>query len=309
MIRVSNATKYYGEHLAVDEISFAVERNEIVGLLGPNAAGKTTTLRMVTGYLVPTSGDVWVADHNTITDPLEARRAIGYLPELAPLYTDMTVRQFLSYVGQLRGLDRRESESRAAEVAGMCALDEYADVIVGKLSKGYRQRVGLAQAIVHDPEVLVLDEPTVGIDPIQVAETRSLIRDLGRGRAILLSTHILPEVSLICDRVVVIHQGRVVAQERIQDLSAALQGRSCLRLTVTGPAQAVTDRLLTIPGVNNVTYEAPAHTVEYANGSEPQSEIARIVVEEGWTLRSLESVTMSLEETFLKLTTEAEGTR
>ena len=215
MIRIQNVTKYYGARLAVDDISFNVEKGEIVGFLGPNAAGKTTTMRIITGFLMPTQGDVWIADYKMATHSLDGRRLIGYLPELVPLYTDMTTRAYLEFAARLRGLDKSKTRSSVDKVVQQCGLEEYIDVILGKLSKGFKQRVGLAQAIIHDPEVLILDEPTIGIDPIQVAQTRQLIRQLGRDRTILLSTHILPEVSMICERVIIIHEGRIVAQDRI----------------------------------------------------------------------------------------------
>ncbi len=306
MIRIKDLTKYYGKRLAVDDISFNVEKGEIVGFLGPNAAGKTTTMRMITGYLMPTAGDVWIADYNMATQSLEGRRLIGYMPEVVPLYTDMTTRAYLSYVARLRGLDKKKTLDRIDEVVEVCALEEYIDVILGKLSKGFRQRVGLAQAIIHDPEVLILDEPTIGIDPIQVAQTRHLIEELGRDRTILLSTHILPEVSMICERVIIIHEGRIVAEDRIENLSMILKGGSRIRLKVQGPADEVTRRLERIESLKDVAYKEPFHILEFPADEEPQAEITEAVVQSGWTLLSMESIEMSLEEIFLQLTTEEE---
>ena len=197
MIKVESLSKTYGERLAVDDISFKIEQGEIVGFLGPNGAGKPTTMRAITGYLIPTEGEVWVAECNMRKDPLQARQHIGYLPETIPLYTDMTTRDYLSFAAKLRGLGSKAAQHGIDEVVNVCQLEEYLDVLTGKLSKGFRQRVGLAQAIIHDPEVLILDEPTVGIDPLQVVQTKEMIKELGRKRTILLSTHILPEVSLI----------------------------------------------------------------------------------------------------------------
>jgi ABC-2 type transport system ATP-binding protein len=303
MIRSLNLTKDFGGRRAVDNISFTVDKGEVVGFLGPNAAGKTTTMRLLTGFLMPTSGDVWIADHNMATQRRQGQRRIGYLPELVPLYADMRTRAYLAFTARLRGLARREALASAEAVIERCGLQAYADAILGKLSKGYRQRVGLAQAIVHDPDVLILDEPTSGIDPIQVVQTRSLVRDLGKDRTILLSTHVLPEVAAICDRVIIIHQGRILADDRVENLSTSLRGGR-LRLSVQGPAEAITARLLRIEAVRGVTYAAPYHLVEFPPEREPQAMITRAVVEEGWTLLSMEMVGMSLEEIFLELTAE-----
>lgn len=309
MIRIENLTKYYGSRLAVDDIGFSVEKGEIVGFLGPNGAGKTTTMRMITGYLTPTSGDVWIGDHNMATASLEARRLIGYLPELAPLYTDMTTRSYLEFSARIRGMDRAAARSRVDEVVGLCALEEYVDVLLRKLSKGFKQRVGLAQAIVHDPPVLVLDEPTVGIDPIQVAQTRRLIEELGKDRTILLSTHILPEVSMICERVIIINDGRIVAQDRIENLSGLLKGGKRLRLQMRGPAEEVSEGLRRIEGIRAVEYASPHHIVEYGIDQEPQSAITDLTRLKGWTLLSMESAEMSLEDIFLQLTVQEEQER
>ena len=243
MIRIQNVTKYYGARLAVDDISFDVGKGETVGFLGPNAAGKTTTMRIIAGYLIPTRGDVWIADYNMASHSLDGRRLIGYLPEMVPLYTDMTTRAYLEYAARLRGLIRRRARSRVDEVVAQCGLEEYIGTTLGKLSKGFKQRVGLAQAIIHDPEVLILDEPTVGIDPIQVAQTRQLIRQLGRDRTILLSTHILPEISMICERVIIIHEGKIVARDSIENLSAILRGGNRIHLKIQGNTAKVTERL------------------------------------------------------------------
>jgi len=306
VIRIQNLTKYYGKRLAVDDISFNVDKGEIVGFLGPNAAGKTTTMRIITGYLMPTRGDVWVADYNMANNSLDGRRLIGYMPEIVPLYTDMTTRSYLDFVARLRGLDRKRTKSRIDEVVEICSLEEYIDVFLGKLSKGFRQRVGLAQAIIHDPEVLILDEPTIGIDPIQVAQTRRLIKELGKEHTILLSTHILPEASMICERVIIIHEGRIVAEDRIENLSTVVKGGNRIRLKVQGPAEKVTDRLRQINSIREVAYEKPFHIVEFPADQEPQAKITEAMVQSRWTLLSMESVEMSLEEIFLQLTTEEE---
>ena len=262
---------------------------------------------MITGYLMPTRGDVWIAEHNMASHSLDGRRLIGYLPELVPLYTDMTTRAYLEFAARLRGLDKTMTRSRVDMVVEQCGLEEYIDVILGKLSKGFKQRVGLAQAIIHDPEVLILDEPTIGIDPIQIAQTRQLIRQLGRDRTILLSTHVLPEVSMICERVIIIHEGKIVAQDRIENLSALLKGDSRIRLKVQGPAEKVTDRLGQIDSIQSVTYDNPFHIVKFPADREPRAEIMEAMVQNGWTLLAMESVEMSLEDIFLQLTTKEEA--
>ena len=306
MIKVESLSKTYGERLAVDNISFDIKKGEIVGFLGPNGAGKTTTMRAITGYLIPTEGEVWVAECNMRKDPLQARQHIGYLPETIPLYTDMTTRDYLSFAAKLRGLDSKATQRGIDEVVDVCQLEEYLDVLTGKLSKGFRQRVGLAQAIIHDPEVLILDEPTVGIDPLQVVQTKEMIKELGRKRTILLSTHILPEVNLICERVIIINHGRIVAEDSIENLSKVLNAKHQLRLRIDGPTDKVTERLSKLETLLNVTYQEPYHLLEFEEGKQPQSKINQVLAKEGWNLFSMEEMEMSLEEIFVKLTKEAE---
>jgi len=306
VIRVENLTKYYGKRLAVDNISFNVAKGEVVGFLGPNGAGKTTTMRILTGFLAPTQGEVWVADYDMNKHSLEARQHIGYFPEAVPLYSDMTVRSYLDFSAKLRGLDKNRIKTRIEEVVDVCHLEEYVDVLIGKLSKGFRQRVGVAQAIIHEPEVLILDEPTIGIDPIQVAMTRRLIKELGKKRTILLSSHILPEVSMTCERVIIINEGKIVAEDRIENLSTLVSGSKRIRLEVEGPAEMVTQRLRQIKGVLRVSYEDSRYIVECAAGQDPRGKIMETIVQSGWSLLSMEYIGMSLEDIFLKLTTEEE---
>ena len=307
MIRVENLTKYYGKRLAVDNISFNVERGEVVGFLGPNAAGKTTTMRILTGFLAPTRGDVWVAGYDMSQHSLEARQHIGYFPEAMPLYTDMTVRSYLDFSSRLRGLDKNRIKNRIEEVVNICHLEEYVDVLIGKLSKGFRQRVGVAQAIIHEPEVLILDEPTIGIDPIQVAMTRQLIKELGKERTVLLSTHILPEVSMTCERVIIIHEGKIVAKDSIENLSSIIKGSKRIRLEVKGATEKVSKRLRQIAGVRKVTLDGSRHIVECSPDQDPRPQIMEAIVKGGWTLLGMESLEMSLEDIFLELTTEESG--
>ncbi|MDD4875598.1 MAG: ATP-binding cassette domain-containing protein [Dehalococcoidales bacterium] len=306
MIRVENLTKYYGKRLAVDNISFNVEKGEIVGLLGPNAAGKTTTMRMITGFLAPSQGNIWVSDYDIRNHSLEARQLIGYLPEAVPLYTDMTVTSYLDFLARIRKVDKNTIKSRIEEVINICHLEEYANSIIGKLSKGYRQRVGVAQAIIHKPKVLILDEPTIGIDPLQVAMTRQLIRELGKESTVILSTHILPEVSMLCERVIIINEGKIIAEDRIEHLSSLISGSKRIRLEVEGPSKEVTDRLSRIKGILKVSYENHHYIIECPPQQDPRAKIMETMVQNGWTLLSLESIDMSLEDIFLKLTTEEE---
>ncbi len=307
MIRVENLTKYYGSRLAVDDISFNIEKGEIVGFLGPNAAGKTTTMRILTGYLAPTRGDVWIAGYNVATHSLQARQHIGYFPESVPLYTDMTVRSYLDFSARLRKMEKNNIKSRIDEVVEICHLEEYIDILIGKLSKGFRQRVNVAQTIIHEPEVLILDEPTVGIDPIQVSMTRQLIKQLGKERTVLLSTHILPEVSMTCERVIIIHEGKIVAKDSIKNLSSVVSGAKRIRLEIEGPSKQIAERLRRIQDVKKVNYEGSQYFIEYADDKDPRSRITEAIVQGGWTLLSLENVEMSLEDIFLKLTTEEES--
>ena len=306
MIEVSNLTKYYGKRLAVDNISFNVEKGEIVGFLGPNAAGKTTTMRMITGFLGPSHGTVKIAGYDVLSHSLEARRQIGYLPEAVPLYSDMTIRSYLEYLARLRAVPADKLRGRVSDVIEQCHLQEYADVHIGKLSKGFRQRVGVAQAIVHEPQVLILDEPTIGIDPIQIASTRQLIRDLGKERTVLISTHILPEVSVICERVIIIDHGKIVAEDKIENLSSLVTGSRRIRLEVEGPTKKISEKLRSIKGVTRVSYQDSRFVVEYPATQDLRSKISQAVMQGGFTLLSSESVEMSLEDVFLKLTASDE---
>ena len=307
MIRVRNLTKYYNKRLALDNISFSVEKGEIVGFLGPNAAGKTTTMRILTGFLAPTRGEAWIAGKSVLSESLEARKHIGYFAESVPLYTDMTVRSYLEFWAKLRGLDKERIKKRVNDVVETCHLEEYRDVYIGKLSKGFRQRVGVGQAIIHEPDVLIMDEPTVGIDPIQVAMTRQLIKELGETSTILLSTHILPEVSMTCDRVIIIHEGKIIAEDKIENLSSMVGKSKRIRLEVQGPADDVTKSLRQIRGITSVKkVDERHHIAEYPVNQDLRSKITEAIMKGGWTLLSMESLEMSLEDVFLKLTTEEE---
>lgn len=309
MIEVQNLTKRFGRVTAVDDISFRVERGEILGFLGPNGAGKTTTMRVLTGYMPPTEGRAIVAGFDVFEQPVEAKRRTGYLPESPPLYPDMTVREYLEFVARIKGVPRAERRTRIGAAMDKTRISDVSDRHCGKLSKGYRQRVGLAQATLHNPDVLILDEPTAGLDPKQIIETRQLIKDLAGDHTIILSTHILPEVSQTCQRVVIINKGRVVAVDTPENLTARLRGSETLYVQVDGGAADVVPTLERLPGVTRVTIADRRNgivgcEVDSERGHDMRRELARTVVAMGWGLLELRPMRMSLEEIFLHLTTE-----
>lgn len=310
MIEIEHVSKYYGDFPAVTDISFSVGKGEILGFLGPNGAGKSTTMKMITGFLPPSSGIVRVAEFDIVTDSLEARRHIGYLPETVPLYTDMEVSDYLRFMGRIRGMSSDYVARRTKEVIDIVNMGEYRKTHIGKLSKGFRQRVGIAQAILHEPDVLVLDEPTIGIDPIQVVETRKLIKSLGGEHTVIVSTHILPEVSMICERVIIINQGQIVAEDTPENLASRLHGVETVELDVKGPSKDIADAIKAIDGVTDVEHrynQNGGHTT-YVISSEPdfelRSRLASTVVGGGWELLRLQAMGMTLEEIFLQVTTE-----
>ena len=312
MIEARGLTKYYGDFPAIEDVSFTAEPGEVVGFLGPNGAGKTTTMRIITGFTPPTAGTAIVAGFDVQEEPLAARASIGYLPETVPLYTDMTVREYLHYMGELRGMRKAQIRGRVEDVFGLCRLEEYTDSLISKLSKGYRQRVGIAQAILHEPPVLVLDEPTIGIDPRQVVETRQIIRGLGGDHTVILSTHILPEVSMVCDRVLIIHEGRVVAMDSAERLSERLGGVSRVVMDIRGPRDQIEEVLGQVEGVVGVSVSDAAgrqqFVVECAIDRDLRVELSRRVAERGWGLMEIRAMGLSLEEIFLRLTTPDEET-
>ena len=308
MIEVQHLTKRYGRVTAVDDVSFRVERGEILGFLGPNGAGKTTTMRILTGYMPASEGRATVAGFDVFEHPLEAKRRTGYLPETPPLYPDMTVREYLDFVARIKGVSSNERRTRVEAVMRRTRVSDMASRHCGKLSKGYRQRVGLAQAILHNPEVLILDEPTAGLDPKQIIETRDLIRGLAGDHTIVLSTHILPEVSQTCQRVVIINKGRVVAVDTPENLTARLQGAETLYVHVDAPGADVTSALAALPGVTRVQpvemRASGAYEVESERGRDVRRDLARDIVTRGWGLLELRPMRMSLEDVFLQVTTE-----
>jgi ABC-2 type transport system ATP-binding protein len=309
MIEVEGLSKRYGRHTAVDNVSFRVQKGEILGFLGPNGAGKTTTMRILACYLPPTEGRARVAGYDVFEAPLEVKKRLGYLPETPPLYPDMEVLTYLDFVAKVKGVPSASRRARIDEAIGKCRLGDVRTKLISKLSKGYRQRVGLAQAILNGPEVLILDEPTSGLDPRQINETRDLIRGLGGDHTVILSTHILPEVEMTCGRVVIISKGRVVAEDTPGNLTRRLKGSGALRLEVQGHGAAVEEALRAIPGVLAI-HARPAGAegtaildVEAASGQDLRSELSRAVVQNGFGLLGLSQVGMSLEEIFIHLTT------
>jgi ABC-2 type transport system ATP-binding protein len=305
MIEAHNLSRRYGDFTAVDGISFSVQEGEILGMLGPNGAGKTTTIRMITGFLPPTSGRVTVAGKDLFDSPREARRQLGYLPENVSLYPEMRVDEYLAYRARLEGLSRLEVRQAIPLSLERCLLTDVRHQIIGTLSKGYRQRVGLATAILHNPRVLVLDEPTVGLDPKQIISIRELIRQLGREHTLLLSTHILPEVELLCDRVVIIDQGRIIAEGTPQSLRESWTGNPGVRLTLKGAPPEAAEPLARIPGVVAVKPAGEGSWVlECERGGDPREAVFRAVVERGWVLLELgRERGATLEDIFVRLTT------
>jgi ABC-2 type transport system ATP-binding protein len=312
MITVKELTKRYARTTAVDHISFEVAKGQIVGFLGPNGAGKTTTMRILTCFMPPTSGTATVAGFDVLEQPMEVKKRIGYLPETPPLYPEMETGEYLKFVGQLKGLSGAELQKRIDYVCERCAIVDVKHKLIGKLSKGYRQRVGLAQAIIHNPDVLVLDEPTAGLDPKQINETRDLIKDLAGSHTIILSTHILPEVEQTCEQVIIINKGKLVATDSVRNLQARARGAESMVLEVGGrngnlEPSTVQQKLERVAGVSRVLCREQVDSraifeIESQKGRLVRGDLARAVVESGWDLNELRPAAMSLEEVFLQLT-------
>ena len=312
MIEVQHLTKRYGPVTAVNDISFRVERGEILGFLGPNGAGKTTTMRILTGYMPATEGKAMVAGFDIFDQPIEAKRRTGYLPETPPLYPDMTVAEYLDFVAKVKGVPSGERRQRIQQIMERTRIADVATRLTGRLSKGYRQRVGLAQALIHNPDVLILDEPTAGLDPKQIIETRELIKALAGDHTIILSTHILPEVSQTCQRVVIINKGQVVAVDTPDNLTARLRGSATMYLQVDTSGADAGVSLARLPGVTRVVESdrrdgVIGYEVDSEQGRDVRREIARIVVSSGWGLLELRPMRISLEDVFLSLITEDEA--
>jgi ABC-2 type transport system ATP-binding protein len=312
MISVKNLTKRYARTTAVDQISFDVAKGQIVGFLGPNGAGKTTTMRVLTCFMPPSAGTANVAGFDVLEQPLEVKKRIGYLPETPPIYPEMETADYLRFVGKLKGLSGADLEKRVDYVSGRCAVTDVKNKLLGKLSKGYRQRVGLAQAIIHNPDVLILDEPTAGLDPKQINETRDLIKDLAGEHTIILSTHILPEVEQTCEQVIIINKGKLVATDSVRNLQARARGAESVVVEIAGrngslEIPAVQLKLEQVAGVSRVVCKQQVESrgifeVESQKGRLVRGDLARAVVESGWDLNELRPEAMSLEEIFLQLT-------
>ena len=314
MIQVQNLTRYYGRTPAIQDVSFEVEKGEILGFLGPNAAGKTTTMRILTCFMPATSGTAQVAGFDVFNQSMDVRKRIGYLPEQPPLYVEMTVKAYLNFVAKIKGVDPRERKNRVNDVMEKTAITERQNDVIRKLSKGYKQRVGLAQALVHNPEVLVLDEPTVGLDPTQIIEVRKLIKSLAHNHTIILSTHILPEVEMTCARALIISRGRIVAQDTIENLTHRKRGAERLVLQVDGPIGSVREKLASLSGIKKVKGDSVNNSVgrydiECESGRDLRRELAQAVVQNGWGLLELRAKDFTLEEVFLNLTTEEGGAK
>lgn len=312
MIQVEHLSKRFGTATAIDDVNFEVRKGEVLGFLGPNGAGKTTTMRILAGFFPPTAGRAVVAGFDVFERPLEAKRRVGYMPEQPPLYTEMTVNEFLRFVARIKGLPSDRIEERLGRVTEQCGLEDTGERLIKHLSKGYKQRVGLAQALIHEPEVLILDEPTVGLDPKQIIEVRDLIRGLGGDHTVILSTHILPEVSMTCERVVIINRGNIVAVDTPGNLTNQLQGGERIELELRGPVDSLSTLLTPIPHVKGIVVGAPHEghhsvAIETDGTQDIRHVIARTVVESGFELYQLKTQSMSLEEIFLQLTTKEEA--
>jgi gliding motility-associated transport system ATP-binding protein len=312
MIEVERLTKHYGPVTAIRDVSFSVAPGQIVGFLGPNGAGKSTTMRILACFMPASSGSARVAGRDVFRESLEVRRRIGYLPESVPLYTEMRVAPYLEFVAEVKGVSRSDRRRRVADVMDRCMVADVQNRLIGTLSKGYRQRVGLAQALVSDPEVLILDEPTIGLDPKQITEIRSLIKSLAGQHTVILSTHILPEVSMVCSGVIIINKGSVVAQGPIDSLVEQIFPTARVEVEIVGPPPAVRDRIRSISGVLSVEDQmvangAARYVVEAARGRDVRAEIFKLAAQQHWDLLELRRVGMTLEEVFIRIVAGEEG--
>lgn len=310
MIEVKNLVKRYGSHLAVDHLSFTVEEGHIYGFLGPNGAGKSTTMNMMTGYIGPTEGSIMINGHDILENPEEAKKCIGYLPELPPLYTDMTPREYLHFAAELKGIAKNKIEASVAEIMTTTKIEDVADRLIKNLSKGYKQRVGLAQALLGYPEVIILDEPTVGLDPAQIIEIRELIRSLGKKHTVILSSHILSEISAVCDDVLILSHGRLVACDTTDNLGKLMKDKNTLQLTVKGAEADIRRVLMSVDGVENVefTESGEASCLDVTVQSDPKVDVREIIF---YGLAAIEcpiyamnQVKKSLEDVFIELTAD-----
>ncbi len=311
MIRVKHLTKRYVNIAAVDDISFNVEEGEIVGLLGPNGAGKTTTMRILTCFMPATEGSVSVAGFDVFNDSIKVRQQIGYLPENVPLYTDMRVNEYLFFRAGLKKIPRRERKQKIGSCLDLCAITDVQNQIIGTLSKGYRQRVGLADTLIHDPKILILDEPTIGLDPNQIRQIRQVIKDLGKKHTILLSTHILPEVEMVCNKVLIINKGKIVAMDTPENLMKQLKSSANVVLEIRGDGKKIKDSISGVDGVRSVVWKEKGDvnefTVEAGAGKDLREDIFKSIVKDNYVLREMKRRVVTLEETFHHITTSEGG--
>lgn len=306
MIQVNGLTKDYGARRAIDNLTFDAEQGEIVGFLGPNGAGKTTTMRILTGYMPPSEGTASVAGYDIIEESLEVRKRVGYLPETVPLYNDMTALEYLKFMAELRHIP--EAEDRAYETLEKVNLEDRANGYIGNFSKGMRQRIGLAQALIHRPEVLILDEPTIGLDPAQVVEIRNVIKEIGKDRTVLLSTHILTEAQQMCDRVLIINRGKIVAEDTPENLQSRLAGAQRVILRVRGEADELPAKISKVKGVRDVEAKPDGSVeFEFSAGQDVRPQVAKAVIQAGFDLLEMRPIGLSLEEIFLELTRNNEN--
>lgn len=309
MIDAQNITKRYGDHTAIERVTFTVDKGEVLAFLGPNGAGKTTTMRILTCFMPATEGQARVAGYDCFEQPLEVKRRIGYLPETPPVYQELTVAEYLTFTGRLKGMGRADLRRALDRTIERLSLGDVRHRLIANLSRGYKQRVGLAQALLHDPPVLILDEPTVGLDPKQIIEIRELIKSLAGSHTVILSTHILPEATAVCQRVVIISGGRIAAVDTPERLSARLRQSEKISVTVKAPPSDMADRFRSLPGVLSVfePTDSGAFLLECELGRDLRDDIARLIVTQGWGLLELKAVSMTLENVFLRLTQHEEG--
>ena len=307
MIKIDRVTKIFGPTVAVRNISFEVKKGEILGFLGPNGAGKTTTMRIITGYFPPTNGNAYVAGHSVLDDPLSVKRRIGYVPENPSMYKDMRVNEYLRFVGAIKGVKRNLLKESIEKNVQLCALESVVHKRIKELSKGFRQRVALGQALVNDPPVLVLDEPTSGLDPKQIHEIRELIKSMAGKRTIILSTHILPEVSMTCNKVVIINEGEIVAVDTIENIGRSFAHTNQIEVTVQGPSDRIIENLTKMDGIKRVDHKEMSYIIDVEKDTDLRAEIAKKIVENGFDLLELKRKSLSLEDIFLKLVIKEEG--
>jgi len=302
MIQVQNVSKHYGELVAVDNVSFQLEKGDVLGFLGPNGAGKTTTMRIITGYMPPTKGSVYISDIDVFEDPQAAKSHIGYLPENPPLYEDMVVKDYLDFVADIKQVPPKEKNGRIHYVMEKCAIEHVAKRIIGHLSKGYRQRIGIAQALINDPDVLVLDEPTNGLDPMQIIEIRELIQGLSGERTVILSTHILSEVTMICSKVVIINKGKIALEESLERLTNKIDGIENILLKTRYWGEEIQEKIISLPNVSDIRLGISNELIiEPKRGEDIREDLTDLVMQNGWGLLEMRPVVHNLEEVFLRV--------